>query len=225
MEFVYWPIKGLAEHIRWLLNYCGVEYHETSVNDYDQWLAQKNGLGLPFPNLPYIVDSDFKLSESQAIARYICAKFKPDLLGKDFTETARIENIAGVLADVLQPYTNHIADKENIRESIEAGVSRSKTFEKVEQLAAFLGEKEYFHGRPTLNDIEFGCVAYRLWTYCKTHSLLNPIEKHNNLFKLSQRVRRLPGIQEYLQTPQSKFVQNSLSYLTVALVEGDYPMD
>ena len=225
MEFVYWPIKGLAEHLRWLLNYCAVEYRETTIDDYDKWLAQKNGLGLPFPNLPYIVDGDFKLSESQAIARYLCGKFQPDLLGKGLPEIARVENIAGVLADVLQPYTKHIAAKENIREAIEADVARSKTFEKVEQLSAFLGEKPFFHGHPTLNDIEFGCVAYRLWTYCQTHGLPNPIEKHPNLFKLSQRVRRLPGIKEYLETPHSKFVQNSVSYLTVPLVEGEYPMD
>ncbi len=225
MEFVYWPIKGLAEHIRWLLNYCAVEYRETTVDDYDKWLAEKNGLGLPFPNLPYIVDGDFKLSESQAIARYVCAKFKPDLLGKDFVEAARVENLAGVMGDVLQPYARHIADKELIGESIEADAARSRVAEKVAQLAAFLGEKEFFHGRPTLNDIEFGCVAYRLWTYCKTHGLPNPVESHPNLFRLSQRVRRLPGIQEYLQTPHAKFVQHSMAYLTVPLVEGEYPTD
>jgi glutathione S-transferase len=40
-------------------------------------------LGLIFPNLPYVIDGDFKLTESKAIHLYIIKKSgKTDLLGK-----------------------------------------------------------------------------------------------------------------------------------------------
>ena len=225
MEFVYWPIKGLAEHIRYLLNYLKIEYKETTIEDYDQWIAEKNNIGLPFPNLPYIVDGDFKLSESRAIARYLCDKFGPQLSGNTPAEKALIENISGFLEDITKSYASNIADKEGIKEKMEALVEKSNSVEKVKQLAVFLGNKEYFHGHITVNDFEFAAVAYRIWAYTRTHDVTNPIMDHPNLHKLTQRIRRLPGVKEYLETPHGKFVQNSMEYLAVPLIEGDFPMD
>jgi len=36
---------------------------------------------MDFPNLPYLIDEDYKITESMAIMKYICAKWKPELLG------------------------------------------------------------------------------------------------------------------------------------------------
>lgn len=38
--------------------------------------------GMPFPNLPYFLDGDVKLAQASAIQRYICHKWKPELLGR-----------------------------------------------------------------------------------------------------------------------------------------------
>ena len=40
-------------------------------------------MGMDFPNLPYLNDKGFKISESYAIPRYIARKYKKELLGKD----------------------------------------------------------------------------------------------------------------------------------------------
>ena len=40
--------------------------------------------GLDFPNLPYIIDGEFKLCESMAIYMYLAHKYSKSLLGKDF---------------------------------------------------------------------------------------------------------------------------------------------
>uniref|UniRef100_A0A4X1UTN1 glutathione transferase n=1 Tax=Sus scrofa TaxID=9823 RepID=A0A4X1UTN1_PIG len=44
--------------------------------DYDrgQWLSDKFKLGLDFPNLPYLIDGAHKLTQSNAILRYIARK-------------------------------------------------------------------------------------------------------------------------------------------------------
>ena len=59
----YWNIRGLAEPIRLLLEYCGesykdVRYQQGGAPDYsrEEWLAEKEKLGLDFPNLPYYID-------------------------------------------------------------------------------------------------------------------------------------------------------------------------
>jgi glutathione S-transferase len=49
--------------------------------DRSQWTDVKPTLGLDYPNLPYLIDEDFKLTESMAIMKYIAAKWRPELLG------------------------------------------------------------------------------------------------------------------------------------------------
>ncbi|KAL5969767.1 Glutathione S-transferase Mu 2 [Taenia solium] len=74
----YWDIKGLGEQIRILLKYLGVEFIDKRYNfgpapayDRSAWLSEKFLLDLDFPNLPYYIDGDFKLTQSGAIMRYI----------------------------------------------------------------------------------------------------------------------------------------------------------
>uniref|UniRef100_A0A8C3EZ05 glutathione transferase n=1 Tax=Chrysemys picta bellii TaxID=8478 RepID=A0A8C3EZ05_CHRPI len=46
--------------------------------DYDtsQWTNEKDKLGLDFPNLPYLIDGQTKLTQSNAILRYVARKHK-----------------------------------------------------------------------------------------------------------------------------------------------------
>uniref|UniRef100_A0A4X1URQ5 Glutathione S-transferase n=1 Tax=Sus scrofa TaxID=9823 RepID=A0A4X1URQ5_PIG len=77
----YWDIRGLAHAIRLLLEYTDSSYEEKKYTlgdapDYDrsQWLSDKFKLGLDFPNLPYLIDGAHKLTQSNAILRYIARK-------------------------------------------------------------------------------------------------------------------------------------------------------
>ncbi|XP_053884554.1 glutathione S-transferase Mu 1-like [Malaclemys terrapin pileata] len=77
----YWDIRGLAHSIRLLLEYTGTAYEDKMYScgeapDYDksQWMKEK--LGLDFPNLPYLIDGKNKLTQSNAILRYIARKHK-----------------------------------------------------------------------------------------------------------------------------------------------------
>ncbi|KAM7538883.1 hypothetical protein Aperf_G00000056726 [Anoplocephala perfoliata] len=72
----YWSIRGISEQIRLLLHYLGVEYKEQFYHfgpqfSREEWLAEKFNVGLDFPNLPYYIDGDFKLTQSAAIIEYI----------------------------------------------------------------------------------------------------------------------------------------------------------
>ena len=219
MEFCYWPIKGLAEYQRWVMAYCGAEYKEKNVTDWDKWCQEKNSLGLDFPNLPYLIDNEFKVSESQAISHYIAGKYMPELLGKDFTEQAKVRQINGVFHDIKESSDVIYEKEENYKEAFEKSLIQHKTLDKVAALSKFLAEKEFFHGHVTLNDIEFGPLYYLIWAICRTHGVENPFEKYSNLKSLNERVRKLPGIKEYLATPAAKRPQNSPGYLQVPLKE------
>uniref|UniRef100_A0A8D2FC55 glutathione transferase n=1 Tax=Theropithecus gelada TaxID=9565 RepID=A0A8D2FC55_THEGE len=91
----YWDIRGLAHAIRLLLEYTDSNYEEKKYRmghapDYDrsQWLNEKFKLGLDFPNLPYLIDGTHKITQSNAILRYIARKH--NLCGETEEEKIRV---------------------------------------------------------------------------------------------------------------------------------------
>uniref|UniRef100_A0A8C6EXM1 Glutathione S-transferase n=1 Tax=Marmota marmota marmota TaxID=9994 RepID=A0A8C6EXM1_MARMA len=92
----YWNIRGLAHPIRLLLEYTDSSYEEKKYTmgdapDYDrsQWLNEKFKLGLDFPNLPYLIDGPHKITQSNAILRYLARKH--NLCGETEEEMIRVD--------------------------------------------------------------------------------------------------------------------------------------
>ncbi len=89
----YWALRGRGQVIRHLLAYTGLDWEEVTYKQPGDWFAigDKNKLGLDFPNLPYLINGDFKLTESMAIANYIIRKSKKtELLGKTVEDQAKV---------------------------------------------------------------------------------------------------------------------------------------
>lgn len=96
----YWNIRGLGAQCRYLLHYCGVEFEDKMyaygpAPDFDRsdWFNVKQTLGLDMPNLPYLIDDEIKLTETVAIMKYICAKWRPELISCDPVNYATSEMI------------------------------------------------------------------------------------------------------------------------------------
>lgn len=96
----YWDIRGLAEPARAMLAYGGVDFEDKrykcgDVPPYDRsvWLDVKFTLGLDFPNLPYMMDGDIKITESWAIYRHIARKV--GLMPKSTNDQAICEMLEG----------------------------------------------------------------------------------------------------------------------------------
>ena len=84
----YWKIRGLAQQIRYLLEYIEHPYEEVLFEQGDapsfsiqSWTSVKDTLGLDFPNVPYLIDGDVKLTDPLAIMIYLCNAYAPELLG------------------------------------------------------------------------------------------------------------------------------------------------
>ena len=81
MKLAYWNIRGLAQSIRFLAAFVGEDLEEDRIQcgakpacDRSAWMDQKHSLGLDFPNLPYLIDGDIKLTQTLAIMNYIGRK-------------------------------------------------------------------------------------------------------------------------------------------------------
>jgi glutathione S-transferase len=69
----YWNVRGLAQPIRYLLKYKGIQFNDkrygsgadSSIPDLESvrkiWNQDKFNLGLDFPNLPFYIDGDVKV--------------------------------------------------------------------------------------------------------------------------------------------------------------------
>lgn len=69
MKLAYWDIRGLASPIRNLLRYAAVDFEDEALAiegppyTLENWYNQKFTLELDFPNLPYLIDGDLKLTQ------------------------------------------------------------------------------------------------------------------------------------------------------------------
>ncbi|XP_075837745.1 glutathione S-transferase Mu 6 isoform X1 [Microtus pennsylvanicus] len=100
----YWDIRGLGHAIRLLLEYTETSYEEKryamgDAPDYDrsQWLNDKFKLGLDFPNLPYLIDGPYKITQSNAILRYLGRKH--NLCGETEEERVRVDIVEKQVMD------------------------------------------------------------------------------------------------------------------------------
>jgi len=105
---------------------------------------------LDFPNLPYLIDGDLKITESKAIERYIIARSgNKELLGKNLHDSAKVNEVLGVLDDIRTAVSKLFYDQEwesKLKETWE------KVKVKFDYLEKFIGNKDWTFGYLTLPD-------------------------------------------------------------------------
>jgi len=189
----YWKIRGLAQPIRFLLEYTRAKYEEESYVANDEWYPKKNSLGFDFPNLPYLIDGPLKLAQSQAILRYIGRKF--NLLGKDEKEETAVDQMLGVLGD-FGSSTSDLAYGPNYEEN-------AKKFETdvanptLRSLQNYLGNKNFICGSLTIAD-------FVLYERIDVASLMFPgkLDSYPQLKAYKQRFENLDAIKSYRNSPR-----------------------
>ena len=142
LKLGYWKIRGLVEPARYMLAYVGADYEEVLYEqgegpDFDRtcWTDVKPTLDLDFPNLPYMIDGDVRITESTAILRYIANKWNTDLLGKTLKDKAHVDMISYLAAEYkarASPLCYTQDDKKLVAE---------KRKEKIDLIIKYLGEK------------------------------------------------------------------------------------
>ena len=156
----YWGIRGRGQVPRLLLAYTGADWEETTYADAGQWFGgDKKNLGFDFPNLPYLIHGDLKLTESSAIIRYIAKNMgKPELVGKGPADEAKVDMVISMLDDIYNPSFSLFFSPNY--EQTKVNLYDSKLKPKLLDLIKFIGDKEFVLGYTTIVDFKIAEAAY-----------------------------------------------------------------
>lgn len=187
----HWEVRGAAQPIRNLLHYLSLPYSEVLYPNEDSWFnIAKPALKSDFPNLPYLIDGDKTITESQAIIVYLCLKAnRTDLLGGTLEGEIDLVQLRSFWNDLRRQFYELACDKkeENLIEKL-----KEKVIPGFKLLSRHLGEKEWINGGLTVMD--FVLAEGIEWVMLQEGDLLASMD---NLKKLVQRVYDLPGVKEY----------------------------
>ncbi|XP_012887316.1 PREDICTED: glutathione S-transferase Mu 2 [Dipodomys ordii] len=198
MTLGYWDIRGLAHAIRLLLEYTDTSYEEKKYSmgdapDYDksQWLSEKFKLGLDFPNLPYLIDGAHKITQSNAILRYIARKH--NLCGETEEEKIRVDILENQVWDTRVQLGTicYSPDFEKLKPEYLEGIP-----DKMKLFSQFLGKRPWFAG----DKITF--VDFLAYDILDQHRMFEPkcLDAFPNLKDFMSRFEGLNKISTYMKT-------------------------
>ncbi|KAM5257046.1 glutathione S-transferase Mu 1 isoform 2-T2 [Ctenodactylus gundi] len=211
MTLGYWDIRGRAHAIRLLLEYTDSSYEERryimgNAPDYDrsQWLNEKFKLGLDFPNLPYLIDGAHKLTQSNAILRYIARKH--NMCGETEEEKIRVDILENQAMDTRLQLRMlcYDPDFEKKKPEFLEGIP-----DKMKLFSQFLGKRPWFAG----DKITF--VDFLAYDALDQHRIFDPkcLDAFPNLKDFLSRFEGLKNISAYMKS--SRFLPGPL-YLKLA---------
>jgi len=216
----YWSLRGLAEPLRYMLHYLEVAYEEKlydigadPATARDQWLADKEKLGLEFPNLPYYIDGDLKITETRAIAGHIARKH--GLAGSSEDDFLRLDVAQGVMTDIGMAYARLCYDPDfaKLKDAFVADVPA-----KMAKLSKLLGERDYILGA------KISFVDFALFELLERYAALVPgcYAGHANLAAFHARVAALPAVAAYRASPAFLKMKTRLNGRFASFGGGDY---
>ncbi|XP_032220205.1 glutathione S-transferase Mu 1 [Nematostella vectensis] len=196
----YWPIRGLGQPIRLLLKYTNEDFEDkryalASGGKQNEWFIEKYNLGLDFPNLPYFIDGDIMITQSNAILRYIARRH--NMCGKTKKEMVIVDMLENQLMDFRNNFiTLTYRDRQNYEKNKAVYLKDIKAV--IKRFADFLGEKTYLAGEE-LTFVDF--VMYELMDH---HRLFEPslLQPHENLKMFLNRIEQLPAVAEYMKSEE-----------------------
>ncbi|GIY41403.1 glutathione S-transferase Mu 1 [Caerostris darwini] len=195
----YWNIRGLAQPIRLMLAYSETPFEDKKyaygpAPDFDRgtWLKEKPTLGLDFPNLPYYIDGDIKLTQSITIMRYLARKLKlepeteEDSILADLIEQQVADFRSGLVRIAYNP------DFEKLKEEYLKNLPNQ-----LKAFSEFLGKRQWFASQDKVTYVDF--MTYEA---LDNHRVLSPecLNDYPNLKEYMDRFEELPTIQKYMQS-------------------------
>ncbi|XP_047417887.1 glutathione S-transferase Mu 1-like [Sciurus carolinensis] len=190
--------QKLTHPIRLLLEYTDSSYEEKRYTlgdapDYDrsQWLNEKFKLVLDFPNLPYLTDGTHRITQSNAILRYIARKH--NLCGETEEEKIRVDILENQAMDTRTQLGRlcYNFDFEKLKPKYLEGLPKT-----MKLFSQFLGKRPWFAG----DKITF--VDFLAYDILDQHRLFEPkcLDAFPNLKDFMSRFESLRKFSAYMKS-------------------------
>jgi len=180
----------------------------------DDWFYKdKKNLGLEFPNIPYLIHGENKLTETIAIHHYIAEVWDQSLLGKTVQDKAKVAMLASI---------HHEFRWKVVRLCYSKDADREKTIEeykkKLPEIVAYIGKNDFLIGDyPTYIDFYF-FETIQLLAMISNGAVL---EEHKALVTYCNNFKQLKGVKDYLEDPFCREVPLWLnSYVFPKIING-----
>ncbi|XP_065301052.1 glutathione S-transferase Mu 1-like [Dermacentor albipictus] len=199
----YWNVRSLGQPIRNLLIYKGVEFEDKQYEigrppDYGStaWLKEKSTLSLTFPDLPYYIDDDVRLTQSLAILRYLGRKH--DLAARNEQETAELDVIEQQARDLCLKLINAATPKPKDEYGLDS--YSKKVVDVLEPWDHFLAVRKW-----TMGD-RLTYVDFLLYEGLDWHRQFKPwvVQGYMNIVEYLKRFEQLPNIEDYFTSDRYK---------------------
>lgn len=198
----YWKIRGLAQPIRMLLGYNQVDFVDELYEigdgpDYDRscWYEAKPKLNLEFPNMPYLVDGDVRITQSNAILRYVARKF--DMTGHSEEEKIRVDVIENQAMDFRNGFVRLVYGTKPEDFAVKSEEYKTNVKTMIGLFDKFLGVKHKYFAGDQLTFVDF--IMYEL---LDQHRLFADgfLDSFDNLKNFMGNFEAVPAIKEFMQS-------------------------
>jgi len=206
-ELGYWNIRGLAAPCRMMLAYAGMEVKETRYSSKDEWFEKDKPKLLPLnalTNLPYMVEGDKVITQTNALMLYIARKTRLAGKGKQQTdvETALCEvyDLRDTFVGIMYWY------KKIVRTVAEFEEEKKTYFENKAGPLLDKFEKLLSKGTPYLTGTSPSAADFHLWEMLDQHALFakdigkDACEGRPMLKAFHERFRALDRLQSYFES-------------------------
>ena len=197
----YWKIRGLVEPIHMYLAYKDVPYEVTAYTyeNAAKWTEDdKKNLGIEFPNIPYIIDGDVKLSQSNSILKYLEKKFGSYCNG-DLAHDIKLDVLLESISDIRLPFTLMCYMEGDMAKKKEMYLSPRNT-SKFEYFDGWLKDRKFLTGDSL-------CVAdFALWNIVDYNDSFdaNILASYKNIQRFKKDFQSDPKVDAYLKDPNYK---------------------
>lgn len=191
-----------------LLAYTDTEYEDKrytiggTAPDYTfgEWQNDKFNLGLDFPNLPYYIDGDVKITQSSAVLRYIARK--NNLCGTTDEAKMIVDMIEHTIIDFRKKFTSDLCYNPDFDKLVDG--YKKDVVGRLESLEKYLGDKKYFAGELTF-------VDFMMYEFLDQHKIFDKtlLEPHKKLMAFVDRIEALPAIAAYKKS--DKYIERPIN--------------
>ena len=197
----YWALRALVEPIHLYLAYKEVPFEKKTYtfDNASEWLdTDKANLGIEFPNIPYLIDGDVKLAQSNTILKYLEGKYGSYFTG-DLVHDLKLDVMLETIADMRMSFLRMCIDPGELAAKKESYLSQ-RLLQKWDYFDTWLSTRKFMTG-----DL-LSVADCLLWNLIDYNNMFDPeiLGRFKNLLRFMKDVESEPKVEAYLKHPEYK---------------------